>query len=123
MGMLNLTQTLAVEWAVQGVRVNAVAPGWVESSGLDTYDDVVKATIPMLRKSVPLKRMATEAEVSSAVSFLLSPGASFITGECIKIDGAASIAPLHFPMMDHTESEPYQGFHRAVRPDAVRDEG
>lgn len=119
MGMLNLTRTLAVEWAAQGVRVNAVAPGWVASSGLDTYDAAVQAMLPMLRAAVPLKRLCTEAEVSSAVMFLLSPGASFVTGECIRIDGAASIAPLHVPMLDHDASVPYEGFHRAVLPAAL----
>ncbi|MEN0060701.1 MAG: SDR family oxidoreductase [Myxococcota bacterium] len=121
MGMLNLTQTLAVEWAAQGVRVNAVAPGWVESSGLDTYDAATRALIPQLKKAVPLKRLATEAEVSSVVVFLLSEAAAFVTGEVVKIDGGGSIAPTHFPMLDHDTSEAYQGFHRAVRPDAIKE--
>ena len=122
MGMLNLTQTLAVEWAASGVRVNAVAPGWVASSGLDTYDASVQAMLPMLERSVPLQRLATEAEVSAAVVFLLSPAAAFVTGECIKIDGAASIAPVHLPMVEHDESEPFDGFHRAVRPQALSED-
>ena len=121
MGMLNLTRTLAIEWAAQGVRVNAVAPGWVASSGLDKYDASVQAMLPQLKKSVPLQRLATEAEVSAAVTYLLSPGAAFVTGECIRIDGAASIAPLHFPLIDHDASEPYEGFHRAVLPEALKE--
>ena len=45
-GMENLTKTAALEWADSGVRVNAVAPGWIASSGMDTYNDAVKAIIP-----------------------------------------------------------------------------
>ncbi|RME24132.1 MAG: SDR family oxidoreductase [Deltaproteobacteria bacterium] len=119
-GMLNLTRTLAVEWAPQGVRVNAVAPGWVASSGLDTYDDAIKAMIPTLAGAVPLKRLATEAEVSAAVCFLLSPAAAFITGTCLRVDGGAPLAPLHWPMPDHDNSPPFQGFHRAVLPEVLR---
>ncbi len=122
MGMLNLTQTLAVEWAPQGVRVNAVAPGWVASSGMDTYPDHVQAMIPHLKASVPLKRLASEAEVSAAIVFLLSPASAFTTGACLRIDGAASMAPLHWPMPDHDHSEMFDGFHRAVLPRALRED-
>ncbi|AGC41432.1 oxidoreductase [Myxococcus stipitatus DSM 14675] len=117
MGMLNLTQTAAVEWAVSGVRVNAVAPGWVISSGLDSYEDeMVKALIPMLKKEVPLQRLATEAEVSGAIVFLLSDVSSFITGEFIKIDGGASCNTKIFPLEETSASKPFQGFHRAEAP-------
>ncbi|QSQ11877.1 SDR family oxidoreductase [Myxococcus landrumensis] len=117
MGMLNLTQTAAVEWAVSGVRVNAVAPGWVISSGLDSYEDeMVKALIPMLKKEVPLQRLATEAEVSGAIVFLLSDVSSFITGEFIKIDGGASCNTKIFPLEETHASKPFQGFHRAAAP-------
>jgi citronellol/citronellal dehydrogenase len=115
-GMVNLTQTAAVEWAPAGVRVNAVAPGWVASAGLDTYTGPAKSLIPTLRDAVPLKRMATEAEVSAAICFLLSEAAAFITGETLKVDGAAPLASLHWPMAGTSKSVPYQGFHRAVVP-------
>jgi citronellol/citronellal dehydrogenase len=121
MGMLNLTKTLAVEWAPQGVRVNAVAPGWVASSGMDTYPEHVQAMIPHLKASVPLKRMASEAEISAAIVFLLSPASAFTTGACLNIDGAASMAPLHWPMPDHDNSEMFDGFHRAVLPKALQE--
>ncbi len=120
-GMLNLTETAAVEWAVSGVRVNAVAPGWVLSSGMDHYDPALAAQIiPKLVGAVPLKRLAEEAEVSSAIVFLLSPAASFITGACITIDGGASLNTRIFPLVDHQNSKPYNGFHRAVRPKVVQ---
>lgn len=119
-GMVNLTETLAVEWAQFGVRVNAVAPGWVASSGMDSYDPAfTQQIIPMMSELVPLKRMSTEAEVSSAICFLLSEGAAFISGSCVKIDGAASLNAKLFPLPDHDRSRPYQGFHRYQPPKAV----
>lgn len=121
-GMLNLTKTLAYEWAGRGVRVNAVAPGWVASSGLDTYKGPAKAMIPQLAKAVPLKRLASEAEVSAAVCFLLSPAAAFITGECLKVDGAASLASHVWPVPDHDASTPFEGFHRAITPKVLTPE-
>ncbi len=121
-GMVNFTKTAAVEWARAGVRVNAIAPGWIASSGMDSYPDYVKATIPALRESVPLKRFGTEAEVSSAIAFLLSPAAAFITGICLKIDGGAPLFPATFPVPDHDNSTPYNGFHRATDLDFLDDE-
>ncbi|KFE66743.1 SDR family oxidoreductase [Hyalangium minutum] len=116
-GMFNLTQTAAVEWAFAGVRVNAVAPGWVASSGLDTYEDPrVRELIPQLRRQVPLHRLATEAEVSAAIVFLLSDAAAFISGEVIRIDGAASCNTKAFPLQEHSNSKPYEGFHLAASP-------
>lgn len=115
-GMLNLTKTMAVEWAASHVRVNAVAPGWIASSGMDTYKGAVKAIIPELKKKVPMRRLGTEAEVSAAIVFLLSEAAAFITGECIRIDGAAPLATGLWPIADHAGSPVYEGFHRAVAP-------
>ncbi|MBI2383179.1 MAG: SDR family oxidoreductase [Gammaproteobacteria bacterium] len=120
-GMLNFTETAAVEWAASGVRVNAVAPGWVASSGMDQYDPVFATeVIPKLKHAVPLKRLAEEAEVGAAIVFLLSPAAAYISGACINIDGASSRNSRIFPLLDHDKSKPFQGFHRAVRPKAVK---
>lgn len=118
-GMLNFTETAAVEWAMSGVRVNAVAPGYVASSGMDHYDPAfARMIIPQCRAATPLKRMAEEAEVASAIVFLLSPGAAFITGSCIRIDGGSSLASGLFEVPDHDRSQPYRGFHRAAAPKA-----
>ncbi|ULQ46202.1 SDR family oxidoreductase [Flagellatimonas centrodinii] len=120
-GMLNFTETAAIEWGVAGVRVNAVAPGYVASSGMDHYDpSFAKEVIPKLSGIAPLKRMAEEAEVSAAIVFLLSPGAAFITGTCVKIDGGSGLNPKAFPLQDHDRSKPYTGFHRAFKPKAVK---
>lgn len=112
-GMINFTMTAAVEWAWSGVRVNAVAPGWIVSSGFDTYPDHVRALFPKMKETVPLKRLGTEAEVSAAIAFLLSPAAAFITGETVRVDGAAPLYPGMFPIPDEGTSRAFNPFHRS----------
>ena len=119
-GMSNLTMTAAFEWAHAGVRVNAVAPGWIASSGMDTYAGAMRALIPKLKNHVPLRRMGVEAEVSGAIVFLLSPAAAFITGVTLQIDGAASLGSEIFPLGEASKSAPFDGFHRAVTPEALK---
>jgi citronellol/citronellal dehydrogenase len=119
-GMANLTATAAFEWAHAGVRVNAVAPGWIASSGMDTYGGAMKTLIPKLKQHVPLRRMGVEAEVSAAIVFLLSPAAAFITGVTLQIDGAASLGSEIFPLGSTSTSQPFDGFHRAVTPDVLK---
>lgn len=121
-GMVNLTQTMAVEWAPQGVRVNAVAPGWIASSGLDKYEGPVTALIPRLRQWVPLGRLGTESEVSAAIVFLLSEAAAFVTGETLRVDGAAPLWSPVFPSGEPERSQPYEGFHRARSPESLAQE-
>ncbi len=119
-GMSNLTATAAFEWAHAGVRVNAVAPGWIASSGMDTYGGAIKSMIPRLKAHVPLRRMGLEAEVSGAIVFLLSPAASFITGVTLQIDGAASLGSEIFPLGTESKSVGFDGFHRAVVPEVLK---
>ena len=119
-GMANLTKTAAFEWASSGVRVNAVAPGWIASSGMDTYGGAMRSLIPKLRQHVPMRRLGTEAEVSAAICFLLSPGAAFITGITLPIDGGAPLGNPLFPQMEHDKAAPFQGFHRATVPDVLK---
>ncbi len=121
-GMVNFTQTAAVEWAHAGVRVNAVAPGWIASSGMDSYPPEMKPWIRQLKDAVPLKRMGTEAEVSSAICFLLSEGANFISGDCLRIDGAASQGGRVVQLETADNSESYDGFHRSYTPNIFRDD-
>ncbi|MDC0716867.1 SDR family oxidoreductase [Nannocystis bainbridge] len=120
-GMVNFTQTAAVEWAPSGVRVNAVAPGWIASSGMDNYDpDMLKGLLPRLKAAVPLHRLGTEAEVSAAIVFLLSEAAGFISGSTLRVDGAAPNSSAVWPASEHDRSKPYEGFHRAELPDNLR---
>ena len=113
-GMLNFTETAACEWAP--VRVNAVAPGWIASSGMDTYPDAMKPLIQGLPRHVPAARLGTEAEVSAAIVFLLSEGAAFVSGACLRIDGAAPNARRHWMMAAGAPSPEFDGFHRSRKP-------
>jgi len=115
-GMVNFTQTAAIEWGASGVRVNAIAPGWVATSGMDTYPPHMKPYLLSLKDAVPLKRLGTESEMSSVICFLLSEGANFISGDCIRIDGAASQGTRVWPLPKAKNSESYNGFHRATTP-------
>ncbi|HEY0878612.1 MAG TPA: SDR family oxidoreductase [Zeimonas sp.] len=119
-GMLNLTESLATEWARSGVRVNAVAPGWIASSGLDRYPPEMVAQMRRLRRVVPLQRFGTEAEVSAAIVFLLSPAAAFITGSCIRVDGGVPNARHTWPAQplehDGDATRPFDAFPLASRP-------
>lgn len=120
-GVDNLTKTAAVEWGKSGVRVNAVAPGWILSSGMDTYTgEMAEKVIPGMAEKVPLQRMGTEAEVSSAIVYLLSEAAKFISGVTIRIDGAASQGTRIFPLSAAKNNEPYDGFHRSFLPDVIK---
>jgi citronellol/citronellal dehydrogenase len=121
-GMVNLTMTAAAEWAASGVRVNAVAPGWIASSGFDTYPDSMKPLLRSLKRYTPLQRLGTEAEVSAAIVFLLSPAAAFISGQTLRVDGAAPNAKRTIELQDHDRSKPWDGFHRGKTPDVLREE-
>lgn len=83
-GVVNLTKTLAWEWAPLGIRVNAVAPGTIRTSGLDKYDP---AQLAQGVEKLPIARMGTPEEVACSVAYLCSPAASFITGICLAQDG------------------------------------
>ncbi len=118
-GMLSFTESAACEWGAAGVRVNAVAPGFIASSGLDTYAPETAAKFQSLMKTSPLQRYGTEAEVSSAIVYLLSEAASFITGSYIRIDGGV---PNARPMwkLAPSRSKPYEGFPLARTPEVLK---
>ena len=85
-GVLNLTKSLAVEWAPQ-VRVNAVSPGPIDGTeGMRRLGDDLGLR-PAVERSVPLGRMGTPGEVAQACVFLASPAASYVTGACLVVDG------------------------------------
>lgn len=87
-GVDNLTKTLAVEWASRHIRVNAIAPGVIQSSGLDQYPPEL---LQGMSDRIPLKRLGTPQEVAYLTAFLCSDMASFITGETIYIDGGQKL--------------------------------
>jgi len=108
-GVVNLTMSLAVEWAHRGVRVNSVAPGIIMSSGFDTYDPFFQEQFLKMKDNIPARRLGTEEEVAAAVTFLLSPAAAFITGETLRVDGAGSLWRLHWEVPEHDRMPPFGG--------------
>ena len=119
-GMLTLSETAACEWAGSGVRVNTVAPGGIASSGFDTYTPEAKAKILEFTDVVPLKRFGTEAEVSGAIVYLLSPAAAYITGTCIRIDGGTPNLRNNWKLEPSSRNRAFMGFHRAELPELLR---
>jgi len=115
-GMVNLTMTLAYEWAHAGVRVNAVSPGWIASSGMDTYQGEFKEQIPKLKGYCPLGRLGTESEVSAVVCFLLSEASAYITGSEIRIDGGVPLGNRSIDLPKADRLNPFNGFHLAKTP-------
>lgn len=83
-GVDNLTKSLAIEWARKGIRINAVAPGIIESTGLERYP---KEMVEGIAKTVPVNELGSTDDVAHAVLFLTSPYAKFITGETLYVDG------------------------------------
>ncbi|HSH07766.1 MAG TPA: SDR family oxidoreductase [Burkholderiales bacterium] len=118
-GMLNFTETAAFEWAP--VRVNAVAPGWIASSGLDQYPAAMREHIRGLHRLVPVGRLGTESEVAAAIVFLLSPAAGFISGSCLRVDGAVPNVKAGRACADRGRTTAFDGFHLAKRPEVLED--
>ncbi len=111
-GVMNMTVTLAAEWAREGVRVNAVAPGPILSSGLAKYPEAMQQRTLNEVKVTPPARLGTESEVSAAVVFLLSPASTYITGETMKVDGATSVFKNPMVPLGHHDGTPkWDGFH------------
>ena len=122
-GMVNLTKTAAFEWAANAVRVNAVAPGYIASNGLDQYPPAMRELILGLKDHVPLGRIGLEAEVSSAICFLLSPAAAFITGVTLPIDGGAPLGHGAAPRERGRPAPAYDVFELANAPNVLQKGG
>jgi citronellol/citronellal dehydrogenase len=122
-GMVSFTETAAAEWARSGVRVNAVAPGYIASSGMDHYPPEAADMLRGIARTVPLGRFGTEAETSAGIVFLLSPAASFISGIVLRIDGARLQLRAGWEQVvagkeaqGRQAVKPFEGFHRYQMP-------
>ena len=87
-GVDNMTKSLAVEWAPYGVRVNAIAPGFIKSSGTDQYPEELFARAV---KASPIRRAGTPDEVARVIVFLASDQLDFVTGETWYVDGGQKL--------------------------------
>ncbi|XP_072296457.1 peroxisomal trans-2-enoyl-CoA reductase [Eucyclogobius newberryi] len=102
-GVDNLTKSLSIEWASSGVRVNAVAPGTIFSkTAMENYKDLGPALFKMSIPFSPAKRLGLPEEISSAVCFLLSPGASYISGATLRVDSGQSLYHSVLEIPDHS---------------------
>jgi NAD(P)-dependent dehydrogenase (short-subunit alcohol dehydrogenase family) len=90
-GVMSMTQTLAVEWAKHRIRVNAVAPGPIESAGAARQLWNTPEAVDRITKMVPLGRWGSGTDVANAVAFLVSDDASYITGDVMTVDGGARL--------------------------------
>jgi NAD(P)-dependent dehydrogenase (short-subunit alcohol dehydrogenase family) len=89
-GVNMLTKVMAIEWAAAGVRVNAIAPGYVETEMIKALSARGLVDLAVLAKRAPMARLGTPDEVAAAAVFLACDEASFVTGEVLTVDGGWS---------------------------------
>ena len=88
--VVSLTKTVSFEWATKGVRVNAIAPGWIDTPMNQVeHDDPVESA--RILKAVPMARWGTAEEVASAALYLCSAASSFVTGTVLVVDGGQTV--------------------------------
>ena len=105
-GVDNMTKTLSIEWSQHGVRVNAVAPGVIKTSGTKQYPPQL---LEDAKKANPLKRLGAQEEVSHLIVYLVSKQADFVTGQTFYIDGGASLWGEQWPIPeDIPKFPPYE---------------
>ncbi len=90
-GVLALTKTLAAEWARHGIRVNAIAPGPFHSAGAESNLWPDEEVARQMERAIPRGRFGTAEEVAAQCLHILSPASDWMTGECLVVDGGASL--------------------------------
>ncbi|RKT27125.1 NAD(P)-dependent dehydrogenase (short-subunit alcohol dehydrogenase family) [Paraburkholderia sp. RAU2J] len=86
-GIVAMTRSLACEWAREGIRVNAVAPGYVATELVETLKRNGQMNLQAIERRTPMGRLAQPDEIARAISFLASDAASYITGTVLSVDG------------------------------------
>jgi 3-oxoacyl-[acyl-carrier protein] reductase len=86
-GVEAVTRSAAVEWATAGIRVNAVAPGYVESELVQEYVNTGRLALEPILSRIPMRRMARPQEIADLICYLCSEQSSYITGQVIAVDG------------------------------------
>jgi citronellol/citronellal dehydrogenase len=86
-GVVSLTRTLALEWAEHGIRVNCVSPGVTDTPGLRSHSPDIASHVAR----VPLRRAASADEVGALIGMLAGPGAGYVTGETLVVDGGLQL--------------------------------
>jgi NAD(P)-dependent dehydrogenase (short-subunit alcohol dehydrogenase family) len=85
----SLTETAAVSWAADGIRVNGIAPGGTATEMIDAWETATPGIVEEIKASIPLGRMAAPEEIAEVAGWLLSDRASYVTGAMIAVDGGA----------------------------------
>ncbi|MBN1825653.1 MAG: 3-oxoacyl-[acyl-carrier-protein] reductase [Candidatus Eisenbacteria bacterium] len=88
-GIIGLTKSTAKELASKGITVNAIAPGFIQTAMTDAMSEKARGSLMEL---IPLRRLGTSRDVADVVAFLVSPAASYITGQVIRVDGGMIMA-------------------------------
>ncbi|XP_020858546.2 LOW QUALITY PROTEIN: peroxisomal trans-2-enoyl-CoA reductase-like [Phascolarctos cinereus] len=101
-GVENMSKTLAMEWACHGIRINCISPGAIYSAtSFSNYEDFGKDKIIACFQHCAAKRHGVPEEISSMVCFLLSPAASYITGQTVNVDGGNTLYSQMWDIPDH----------------------
>jgi NAD(P)-dependent dehydrogenase (short-subunit alcohol dehydrogenase family) len=90
-GVLGLTKSAAVEYAARGIRINAICPGTIETPMVADMVAKKSFTLEVAVKSIPIGRTGQPEEIASAVLWLCSPGASFVIGHALVVDGGFTV--------------------------------